>query len=156
MTIAQTQSTTRKVTLPLKANLGETMDLPHRASRKERRACQKYAPNCDSELIYYLKVEAMYQDRTPALARILHGKGKRFLERFDTADITWERRYTILASAVRVACMIDNDEEALRESFKSEEQQEMIRKNHDFLTKGIVGHSGPRFLGMGRDSKIPT
>jgi hypothetical protein len=131
------------------------MKVPERAPRVERRKARKLVYNCDNELIYHLKVEALNQDRNTALIGVLTGKAKRFLDKFDTSDLTWERRYSIIVAAVKVAMMIDPEEESLRQSLKSDDQQEAIAKQHEFLKAGTVGHKGPRFWGLGRDCKIP-
>jgi len=148
--------TKRPTDLPLKANLGEKRKVPAREPRPDRRRRQVEIDNVDTELVSYLKVESLFQDRTPKLALVLTGKGKRFLEKFDTTDITWERRRVILVAAVKCAMVIDADEDSLRQMLKNPDQQDLIQKQHDFLTKGKVGHSGPRFFGLGRDSTIPS
>jgi len=156
LTVAMSAKTKRPTDLPLKANLGEKRKVPAREPRPDRRRRQVEIDNVDTELVSYLKVESLFQDRTPKLALVLTGKGKRFLEKFDTTDITWERRRVILVAAVKCAMVIDADEDSLRQMLKNPDQQDLIQKQHDFLTKGKVGHSGPRFFGLGRDSTIPS
>jgi hypothetical protein len=141
--------------LPLKANLGEKIPVPGRLSRKKRRQQQKWVDNADNELIFYLKVEALNQARTPSLMQVLTGKAKRFLEKFDTADLSWERRYSIIIAAVKVAMMIDEQEDSLRQALKNADQDELRAKQASMLKSGTVGHSGPRFFGLGRDSTLP-
>jgi hypothetical protein len=130
--------------------------VPKRAPRERRREARRKVENCDNELIYYLKVEALNQDRTTGLIPLLTGKAKRFLDKFDAADLTWERRYQIIVGAVKAAMLIDPEEESLRQTLKSDDQQEAIAKQHRFLKEGVVGHKGLRLFGLGRDCKIPT
>jgi hypothetical protein len=86
---------------------------------------------------------------------VLTGKAKRFLEKFDTCDITWERRYSIIVAAVKVAMMIDPAEDGLRQSLKNPEQDELRAKQSKLVKDGLVGHSGINFLGLGRSSHLP-
>jgi hypothetical protein len=156
LTVAMSAETTRSNELPLKASVGETCPVPKRAPRERRREARRKVENCDNELIYYLKVEALNQDRTTGLIPLLTGKAKRFLDKFDAADLTWERRYQIIVGAVKAAMLIDPEEESLRQTLKSDDQQEAIAKQHRFLKEGVVGHKGLRLFGLGRDCKIPT
>lgn len=84
------------------------------------------------------------------------GKGFRFLDKYDTCDISYQRRWHMVVAACKSAMLVLPEEDSVRQLLKNPEQQEVIKKQADFLKKGKVGHSGPRFLGLGRDSEIPT
>lgn len=110
--------------------------------------------NVDVELVYFLKVEALLKPRTAVLMAQLTGKAKRFLERYDCSDMSYERRYTLILEAVKCAMIISNDEDGVRQCLKNETQGELRDKNAAFVKEGKVGHSGWKGF-LGRDSTLP-
>jgi len=115
---------------------------------------QRLVADVDSELAYFLKVEALLKPRNDALLAQLVGKAKRFLERYDCTDMTHERRYELIIGAVKIAMLIDNLEDSVRQTLKNPAQDELRAKNAKFVKQGIVGHSGHSLLGTFRTSKL--
>jgi len=115
---------------------------------------QRLVEDVDTELAYFLKVEALLKPRNDALLAQLVGKAKRFLERYDCTDMSHERRYELIINAVKVAMIIDNLEDSVRQTLKNPEQDELRDKNNKFVKHGLVGHSGHRLLGTFRTSKL--
>jgi len=140
----------------LKAHDQGRVEVPTRVPRSERRLNKKHIENLDEELGFYLKVEALLKARTPACMQQLTGKAKRFLEKYDCSALSWQSRYEIIVGAVKFAMCIDHHEDGIRQAMKAGDQDELRQKSADFVIKGKVGHSGPRFLGFGRDSKLST
>lgn len=139
---------------PWKADDARTVDVEARVARSDRRRAQRRINDVDGELVYFLKVEALLKPRNPTLMQVLVGKAKRFLEKFDCSDMTHERRYQLIAAAVKSAMIIDSVEDGIRQCLKNEEQDELRAKSAAFVKGGNVGHSGPRIPFFGRDSKL--
>jgi hypothetical protein len=146
--------TARDKALPYKDDTEYSYPVKAREPRATRRKQQYRIEHADSELISYLRVEALNQLRTVALVNVLTGKAKRFLEKFDTADVPWERRRSMIIAAVKAAMVIDSEEDSLRQLLKNAEQDELRGKQAKLFKDGDVGHSGLRFPGFGRDSHL--
>jgi hypothetical protein len=110
--------------------------------------------NVDAELVYFLKVESLLKPRNAVLMTVLVGKAKRFLEKFDCSDMSYERRYQLIGAAVKTAMLIDNLEDGIRQCLKNEDQDELRAKNAAFVKSGVVGHTGLHLPFFGRDSKL--
>jgi hypothetical protein len=130
------------------------MDIAARAAKSDRRRQQRRVENVDAELVYFLKVEALLKPRNAVLMTVLVGKAKRFLEKFDCSDMSYERRYQLIGAAVKTAMLIDNLEDGIRQCLKNEDQDELRAKNAAFVKSGVVGHTGLHLPFFGRDSKL--
>lgn len=113
-----------------------------RVGGSARRLARRQVEGVDLELLAYLKLEAALLSRTPALLVTLKNKASRFLDKFDTTDVSWERRYQLVMSAVTKAMDVTPEEVALRQYLKNDEQADERQKLDKLLVKGDPGHKG--------------
>jgi hypothetical protein len=113
-----------------------------RLSLAKRRAARNPEVDVDEELAYYLQGEALFRVRTPELMQTLAAKGKRFLEKYDTADISYKQRTHMITEAVGFAMTISEGEQEVRQLLKEGSQEEERAKQAKLITKGVAGHTG--------------
>jgi hypothetical protein len=111
-------------------------------SRVDRRARKHDMGLVDEELLYYLRLEALFRDRTPALLMTLKIKARGFLTKFDVSRLSQRELFEMIATAVGHAMDIPPEEHYVRQHCKRDDQEDARHKNHDFLVNGNAGVSG--------------
>lgn len=127
---------------PIKSNRPKDIPIAPQISRRKRRALRQCVIGADEELVDLLRLEALLQPRTPELMLRLKGKAMRYLDKFDMTAITAARRFTMVTTAVTTAMIISPDEDKVRQTLKSPEQQMLREKGSRFAAGGVIGHSG--------------
>lgn len=97
---------------------------------------------CDEELTYFLRMEFAFQERTSDTLRLMHGRLSKHLRQYDTSAFTQKEIYEISVNVVDAAMPISTHEQRVRAGMKNEDALDEMRKNNNFVNKGVAGHRG--------------
>jgi len=106
----------------------------------------------DSELLYYLRIEFMYEPRHNNTPRLMAGKAKKWIRQFDTTNYTTEETYAMISRAVAAAIRIPDEEQKARQFLKDDKSIQEIKKHNSFVNEGTVGKT---WL-FGKSYQLPT
>jgi len=108
----------------------------------ERRKLRKEPLPAVDELVFKLKLEAMFRVRSPELLLQLKNKAMRFLESYDCSHLTNRNIFNIVANAVGEAMNVGQEEADVRQALKNSEQNKETNKQAKLLKEGVVGNVG--------------
>lgn len=90
----------------------------------------------DDDLVYYLKLEAAFLERTPLLHVQLKMKAQRFLKEFDMSLYTQKEKYQMVLRAVASAMLIDVEEQRVMKLESRFVEGELRHGHGKFFSKG--------------------
>ncbi|APG76397.1 hypothetical protein 1 [Hubei tombus-like virus 16] len=90
----------------------------------------------DKDLLAYLRLEAAFVPRTPALLLQLKVKAKRFMDQLDCSLYTREEINDMIIRAVGAATLIGKEEEKVRALMNVKTEKKMREKHHAFFREG--------------------
>jgi len=118
----------------------------------ERRKLRAQPLPASDELVFKLKLEAAFRPRTPELFLQLKNKAVRYLEQFDTTQLTQRALYNLVVNAVGEAMTIGQEEANVRQALKNSEQLRETHKQSAMLKTGALGKMGI----LRREAALPT
>jgi len=99
----------------------------------------------DEELVHFLRMEFAFKPRSAELLQLMHTQLRKHLRTFDTSGYTQKQLYDLSIETVGAAMPISEMEQGVRAGMKDGPTLEEMRKNNDFVVKGVVGNVGAIF-----------
>lgn len=96
----------------------------------------------DEELVYFLRQEFAFKERTQETFALMHTTLRKHLRTYDVSNFTQKQVYEMSLEAVVAAYTISDVEQRVRAGMKDEKTLQELVKNNKFVNEGVVGHTG--------------
>lgn len=96
----------------------------------------------ESDLLWTLQMEAMFQLRTPKLALLLKARARQFLAKHDLSDISGKYIYNMTCRTIGAAMCVTQAEEDVRVLLGSKDQTKLRAAHTKFIRDGVLRSGG--------------
>jgi hypothetical protein len=107
----------------------------------------------DGELTAYLRLEFLFQPRTPDMLPRMANKGRQYLRRYDLSNLTLQRQCDMLTTSIAASLDVSPAEVEARKHLTDPAQAEERHKQAALLTTGVA--EAANWLTGGPTYKLP-